>query len=279
VPPILVVAHLTLVEARRRRILMAALAGGAAFVAVFGTAMFFVQAELEARNSSLVERQSVLTVLTIIGLYAANVLSALLAVLLPLDTLSGEIESGVIQTLATKPIPRADIVLGKWLGHFIVVLAYLTFTSVSVLVAARLAAGHVAVNAAPAMALMALQVAVLLSVSIAGGTRLTTVSNGVLAFSFYGVAFIAGWVEQIGSMAGIGSAQTLGVVVSLLSPTDVLWRMAAYHMQPAIVRTFVNGPILFVGKSVPSMAAVWWAAGFVAVAVSYAVRSLRRRAL
>jgi len=38
------------------------------------------------------------------------------AVLLPVDTLSGEIASGVIQTLAAKPIRRGEIVLANGSG-------------------------------------------------------------------------------------------------------------------------------------------------------------------
>ncbi|MCQ3971583.1 ABC transporter permease subunit, partial [Klebsiella pneumoniae] len=49
--------------------------------------------------------------------FAANFLSVVLAVVLPVDTLSGEIDSGVIQTIAAKPVPRAEIVVGKWAGH------------------------------------------------------------------------------------------------------------------------------------------------------------------
>ena len=58
------------------------------------------------------------------GLFAANFLSVLFAVLLPVDTLSGEIDSGVIQTVASKPIRRADIVIGKWLGHAVIVISH-----------------------------------------------------------------------------------------------------------------------------------------------------------
>jgi hypothetical protein len=53
-------------------------------------------------------------------------------------------------------------------------------------------------------------------VSIAGGTRLSTVANGVLALGFYGLLLIGGWVVQIGGFAGIQSARNIGVAVSLV---------------------------------------------------------------
>jgi hypothetical protein len=147
-----------------------------------------------------------------------------------------------------------------------------------VLLAGRLVAGHVQVSVARALGLMLLEIALLVTVSIAGGTRLSTVANGVLAIGFYGIAFIGGWVEQIGGFAGIQSARSIGIAVSLVSPADALWRMAAYHMQPPIVRDF-DGPLLFAVASVPNMLMVWWAAGLMALTLVWAILSFERRAL
>jgi len=43
-----------------------------------------------------------------------------------------------MQTLASKPIRRAEIVLGKWLGHLLVMSAYLALLAGGVLAIARL---------------------------------------------------------------------------------------------------------------------------------------------
>jgi len=61
---------------------------------------------------------------TLAGLYAVNFLVIALAVMLPVDTLSGEIASGVMQTLASKPVRRAEIVIGKWLVYWVLLAAY-----------------------------------------------------------------------------------------------------------------------------------------------------------
>ena len=114
---ILTIAHLTLYEARRRRIMTAALLCGSGFVIVFTVAMFFANAQIVREQQPLLQRQGTLSLLTIAGLFAANFLSVLFAVLLPVDALSGEIESGVMQTLASKPLRRSEIVLGKWLAY------------------------------------------------------------------------------------------------------------------------------------------------------------------
>jgi len=275
---ILTIVHLTLYEALRRKILAAGLIGGAAFLLVFGAAVFFANAELARNGNTFLERQGILMLLTLAGLYASNFLAVLLAVLLPVDALSGEIDSGVMQTLAVKPIRRADIVLGKWLGYLIIASAYLGLLFFGVLAVVGLVGGHVAVHPARGLGLMLLEVALLVTVTIAGGTRLGTVANGVLALGFYGLGFIGGWIEQIGALAGIRSAKSIGIAVSLLSPADALWRMAMFHLQPPIVRQML-GQTPFAVSSVPNALMVVWAAAFLVVTLAWGVRSFARRTL
>jgi Cu-processing system permease protein len=273
------VAHLTLLEARRRRIAAAAALCGAAFLVVFAAGVFFAYAEMEQvrERFSLVERQATLTLLSVAGLYASNLLCVLFAVLLPVDTLSGEIESGVMQTLASKPIRRADILIGKWLGHAVIVSGYLLVLAGGSVLVVRALAGFVAVSLERALPLMLLEVLLLMTVSIAGGTRLTTVTNGVMALGFYGVAFVGGWMEQVGALGRIASLKTVGVVASLISPPDAMWRLAAYHLQPDIVRDVA--PLVFSTASVPTSMMVWWAGGYLLATLVWAVRSFDRRAL
>lgn len=272
------IAHLTLVEARRRRIVLAALVCAVAFLAVFYAALVFAHRDMLANpRMSLVERQGALTGLTIVAFFAANFLSVVLAVVLPVDTLSGEIDSGVIQTVAAKPIGRAQIVLGKWAGHFALAVGYLLLVSVGIVLGLRGVTGASPLNLHRALPLLILEIAVLLTVSMAGGARLSTVANAITAFGFYAVAFIGGLVEQVGVLSGVPSARAIGVLVSLLSPADAMWRLAAYEMQPPIVRGL--GPSVLLSSSVPTPLMIWWAAGFTLVTLLYGIRAFRRRPL
>jgi ABC-type transport system involved in multi-copper enzyme maturation permease subunit len=91
---------------------------------------------------------------------------------------------------------------------------------------------------------------VMLSVTIAGGTRLSTLANGALAFMLYGLAFIGGWVEQIGALFRNETAVDLGIVSSLIMPADVLWRYASTLFQPMSLNNFdFAGP--FIAASQP----------------------------
>jgi ABC-2 type transport system permease protein len=270
----LTIAHLTFLEARRRKIVIAAIIGAALFVVVYGTALHFIAPKLAEAGP---ERVPFMVFITQAGLYVANFLTIAVAVLLPLDTLSGEIGSGVIQTIASKPVRRAEILLGKWLAFLGMVAVYLALTAGGVLLVVRGILGYSPPNIAAGLPLMLLGAALMVTIAIAGGTRLSTVTNGIVAFAFYGIAFIGGWVEQIGTFAAADSARYIGTAISLVSPVDTLWRRAAFEMQPPLTRALPLGP--FTLGNVPSEAMIVWAAGFLVVLLLVALCLFRRRPL
>ena len=271
------VAHLTLHEALRRRILLGALIAGGAFLVLYGLGLAAMVNNLGGPDATLLERRVALNMLTLAGLYAANLLVVLMAVLLPVDTLSGEIASGVMQTLAVRPIRRRDIVLGKWLGHWVVLVGYLALLFGGVLALSAVIGRFTPPRIEMGLPLVLLEATVILTISIAGGTRLGTITNGMLAFGLFGMAFIANWVEQIGTGLGNTAAQHIGTIVSLIMPSEALWQMAASQMQPPIIRELGNSP--FSPFSVASPAMVWWAGGYVVVVLAIGLRAFGRRAL
>lgn len=273
---ILTIAQLTFLEARRRKIVPAVLGCGALFLLVYGIALHFVAAKLIEENAAFLQRTAVYQIITLAGLYVANFLTIAVAVLLPVDTLSGEISSGVMQTLASKPLHRAEIVLGKWLAFVAMSAAYFAFTAGGVLLILRVTADHVQPHMPVALPLMFLGAMLMMSISLAGGARLSTVSNAIVAFAFYGIAFIGGWIEQIGTMTASHSARNIGTVISLVSPVDSLWRRAAVEMSPGLTGLQFSP---FGASNVPSNAMIVWAVAFTVVAIASAVGAFRRRPL
>lgn len=275
---LLTITRLTIHEAARRRVLLAGFIGAGAFLALYATGFHFVAREAaEEGLKNHVQQRLVLNLFTLAGLYAANFLAVLSAVLLPIDTLSGEIASGVMQTLAAKPVRRAEIVLGKWFGYWLVCAGYLLVVAGGVLAVARLLGNFTPPGVVAGLALMLLEVTCLVSLSIAGGTRLSTVTNGVVAFGLYGLAFIGGWIEGIASMTSNIAARNVGTVASLLVPTESMWQLAAHLMQPKILAELHVTP--FSLPAVPSPAMVVWAAGWALAMVLFAIRSFARRPL
>ena len=276
---LLTIAHLTWVEARRTRIALAALVCAVLFLGVYATALFFLYrhgANPPAR-APLLLRQMQLEILTLAGLYVANFLTLAFAVLLPVDSISGEIDSGVIETVASKPVARSAIVLGKWITFMAMVAVYLLLIAGGVVLLVWLFTGFMQQHLAAALPLMFLGAATLLTLSIAGGTRLKTVTNAIVVFGFYAIAFIGGWIEAIGAQLGSEASRYIGTSISLVSPVDALWRLAAHVMQPPMMQQLPITP--FSSAAVPSTAMVVWAVGFVIATLLVALRGLRTRAL
>jgi len=275
---LIAIVRLTLLEALRRRVFTAALIAGGAFLCLYGIGLhFIVREQLSSATMTLIERRVTLNMLTLAGLFASNFLMIMMAVLLPVDTLSGEIASGVLQTVASRPIRRRDIVLGKWVGHWIVMTAYVALLVGGVLGVTAALTHFTPPRVERGIPLMLLEGTVLLTLSIAGGARLSTVTNGILAFGLFGLAFIGNLVEQIGTMADNAAAQQVGTIASLVMPSESLWQLAASQMQPAILRDLGDTP--FSPVSVPSVAMVWWAVGYIIVVLTLGVRWFRKRPL
>lgn len=275
---LLTIVQLTLHEAMRRRVLLAALVCGAAFLVLYATGFHFVERDLRQNAAMpLLQRRLTLNLFVLAGLFAVNFLSVMTAVMLPVDTLSGEITSGVMQTLAAKPVRRAEILLGKWAAYLILVVGYLAVMAGGVLLVARALGRFTPPHVASGLPLMALECALLVTLSIAGGTRFSAVTNGVAVLGLHGLAFIGNWVEQIGTLVGNDAARSIGTVASLLMPSESLWQLAASRMQPALMRELHLTP--FSPASVPSPAMVVWAAGYLVVALLLGLRQFQRRSL
>lgn len=276
----LIIAALTFLEARRRRIVPAALLCGLVFQLVYAAAVYAIERHghlSAALAASRVQMQVQLGFLTLAGLYVVNFLAIAAAVLLPVDTLSGEIVSGVMQTLASKPIRRAEILLGKWLTYWVMTSVYLLLMGGGIVLTVYLVTGYTPRRLAAALPPLLLGVTFMLAVTMAGGVRLTTITNGIVAFGVYGVAFIGGWVEQIGAFTRSDAARYIGTAISLVSPSDAMWRRAAYELQPPFMRGLQLTP--FTSVSAPSAAMEAWAAGLVLVVLGWAVYAFRRRPL
>lgn len=275
----LVIARLTFKEAARRKILLAAALLGVAFLAVYGYGFHAIQADIgrEDAGASRLQFNEIYGFLLMAGLYVVNFLTLAMAVLTSVDTVSGEIASGTIHTVLSKPMRRRELVLGKWLGFVGMMTLYLLLMAGGVMAVVYALSGYVAPNAVRGFGLMWLNAVLLLSMSILGGTALSTLANGVLVFGLYGVAFVGGWIEQIGSFMRNQTAVNVGILSSLIIPSEALWKRAAYEMQSSLVRTLGFSP--FSAVSVPSVLMVGYAALYATLALVLALRLFGRRDL
>lgn len=277
------IAHLTFREAARRRILLAALLLGIVFLVVYGLGFHYINVEIEKDPSQVgaVQLNEMRNFILMAGLYVVNFLTAMMSVLTSVDTLAGEISSGTIHTLVSKPIRRWEIVLGKWLGFCGMITLYLLLMGGGVVGLVYLRSGYLVPHPVPALALILLNALILMSVSLLGGTRFSTLANGVMVFGLYGIAFIGGWIEQIGTFlrnqAAGQTAVNIGVVTSLLLPTEALWRRAAHEMESPLVSALGFSP--FSSSYYPSNAMIIYALIYLSAAVALTIYLFQHRDL
>lgn len=273
----LTIARLTLKETQRRRILWIGLIMGLAFLLLFGTGFHFIYQEFEAAGNPQ-DESFALTFLTLAGLYVSNFLIIMLSVLISVSTISGEIDTHTIDAVITKPIRRWEVVLGKWLGFAFMILVGVLLLPGGILLIVYLRSGFTMANVPAGLAFMVLEGLIIMTVSIAGGTRLSTLANGALAFMLYGVAFIGGWVEQIGALLRNETAVDLGILSSLILPSEVMWKKASTMFQPSAAGGLeFAGPFSVVSQ--PSNAMVVYAVVYVVVFLLAALWSFSRRDL
>jgi ABC-type transport system involved in multi-copper enzyme maturation permease subunit len=280
----LVITRLTFREASRRKILLAALLLGLVFLIVFGIGFYYIHREAvlmtsSGRVGSQLQAREISNFLLMAGLYVVNFLTAMMAVLTSVDTISGEIASGTIHTLLAKPVRRWEVVLGKWLGYAGMLTLYLLLMAGGVMLLVYALAGYTAPNALRGFGLLWLNAMVLLTVSILGGTMFSTLANGVLVFGLFGVAFLGGWIEQIGAflnnLSASRTAINIGILTSLIMPSEAIWKRVAYEMQSPLVAALGVSP--FSARTVPSPFMIGYAVIYLLAALLLAIRRFRRR--
>ncbi len=289
---VLTIARFTFREARKRHLLWLGIGLGLAFVGLFALGFYFVYDDI--RNSVLMEfvdneeQQAMLGLVAnlflMMGMFVVNFLVVLVAILTTVGAISAEISSHTIQSIVTKPLRRSELLLGRWLGHAAMVAFYVILLTGGIILAVYLISGHSPRNVTEGLGLYVLEGVVITSLSILGGTRLSTLANGVVLFMFYGLAFIGGWVEQIASLPFVNSdaAVTVGTLAGRLLPSEVLWRRASHIMAPSVsLGTDYDGPppFLFTFGKEPASSIVLYAGVYIVVILSLAVLSFKYRDL
>jgi ABC-type transport system involved in multi-copper enzyme maturation permease subunit len=276
--------RLTFLEAARRRIALAAFLLGIAFLVLFSIGFYFIRTETGLPSGEqavgALMRSQVFSFLSQMGLYAVNFLTIAMGALVSADTLAGEISSGTVQALVTKPVRRAEVVLGKWLGFAGLLALYLGLMDGGLAAIVYLQSGYAIPNVVQGVLLTYLETLVIMTLTLACSSSLSTLATGGVVFGVWGLAFIGGFVEQIGALLQNQTVVNIGIISSLILPTEAILRRALYIMSSPVAQSLAAasaGP-LFV-MSVPSQAMVIYAALYLAALLAIAVRRFGSRDL
>jgi Cu-processing system permease protein len=270
-------AGITFREAARKKILWTALLAGLGFLVVFGIGLRFQVGDLQNSQVPPFLRYQVISAMLIIGLYTVDLLAVVMTTLTSVDTISGEITSGTIHAIATKPLHRWEILIGKWLGFVLMTAAYVAILFGGAVAEGYYFGGVMAQHPVRGGLLVFLECIVALSVTFMFGTWFSTLTSGVITLGLLGVAFLGGWLEQMSGFTEGSRLAMVGILTSLIMPSEALWRRAAFEMESPLSGALQFSP--FADISIPSGGMIGYACVYLVVALGIAVYHFGQRDL
>jgi ABC-type transport system involved in multi-copper enzyme maturation permease subunit len=233
------IASLTLREAARRRVLLAVAVLTVVLLLLSGWG--FSRLAAEYGTDTLTSGEARLAASTVLNLvmFGFSLIAALGTAFLAGPTLSGETESGIALAVLARPIRRSAFLLGKWLGLVTFGSGFVVLAGLAQCLVVWATVDYWPPQPVAALALLAAQTIVLLTLAVLLSTVISPMASGVVAVGLFGATWVAGVVGGIGAALGNDGIARVGSVSRMLLPTDGLWRGAMHGFQdPALLARF-----------------------------------------
>ena len=284
---ILTIARLTVAEAARRRILLVLL--GLTVLSVVLTTLGVERLVTLARTSpdtTEVGIQVGVSQILILVAFMFSFVLAMTAAFLAAPAIAADLESGVAHAVLARPIRRADLVLGRWIGLVVVVVAYAAGSGLLEIAAVRLVTGYAPPEPLLAVAFLSAQAIVLLTLALLCSTRLPAIAAGAICVVVFGLGWMAGVFAGIGRVFDAGPLVAAAEASRWLLPSDGLWRGTIFSLEPpavVIVALGRGGPVAqgnpFFAASPPPLEFIAWSVAWIVIVLALTVISLDRRDL
>ncbi|MDT0276471.1 ABC transporter permease [Blastococcus goldschmidtiae] len=279
---VLTVAGLTLREAARRRVLLALAILTLVLLALSGWGFSRFAAESGGTLTSGEARLTASILLNLV-MFGYSLIAALGTAFLAGPTLSGETESGIALAVLARPIRRSAFLLGKWLGLVTFGSVFVVLAGLAQILVVRATVDYWPPDPAAALALLAAQTTVLLTLAVLLSTVISPMASGVVAVGMFCTTWVAGVVGGIGASLDNEAVARVGSVSRMLLPTDGLWRGAMHGFQdPSALLQFggADGEAFpFLSVAPLTWAYLAWAAVWVAMVWGLAAVSFVRKDL
>jgi ABC-type transport system involved in multi-copper enzyme maturation permease subunit len=279
----LTIALLTLREASRRRVMLAL--GGLTIALLALSGWGFSRLAAESGGSALTSGEARLTASIVLNLvmFGFSLIAALGTAFLAGPTLSGETESGIALAMLARPVRRSAFLLGKWLGLVTFGSGFVVLAGLAQILVVRATADYWPPNPAGALALLAAETAVLLTLAVLLSTAISPMASGVVAVGLFCMTWVAGVVGGVGASFGNESVERIGTVSRIVLPTDGLWQGAMHAFQdPSVFATFGGADVEafpFLSSAPLTVTYLAWAAAWVAMVWALAAASFVRKDL
>ena len=282
----IVIARLTVRELVRRRVVwvLAALSIVSVLLVGWGLERLVSLSRAEGTDELQI-RIGVSQVLILVAFMFSFVL-AMTAAFIGAPAIGGDLESGVAQAVLARPIRRAEVLLGRWIGCSLVVVSYTALSGLLAIGAALLVSGYLPPEPLLAVAFLSAQALVLLTLTLALGSVLPSIAAGAIAVVGFGLGWMAGVLAGIATALGIGLLGQVAEVSRWLFPSDGLWRGVIYGLEPPLILLIAAGeaPELananpFYAAAPPPLVFVIWSIAWVGIVLGAAAWWFERRDL
>lgn len=282
---ILTIARLTILEASRRRLLVALVVLTLIVVGLVGFGFSKLPSVGGRRPLNHDDLSQVAGILTILTFFMFSFVLSFAAVFVSAPAISSDIESGVILAMVPRPIRRSDIVVGRWLGLCAVVMTYTAAATLLELAVVKVAIGFLPPHPIEAIVYLALEGVVAITLGLLLSTRIAPMTGGIVATILLLAVWFAGIVGNIGYSFGNDTVSAFGTLSRLLLPTDGMWRGALFYLQSEQLlalqrlagRRAAANP--FYAPQAPPWPYLLWTVGWVAGLLGLSIWSFRTREL
>jgi ABC-type transport system involved in multi-copper enzyme maturation permease subunit len=280
-------AGLTLREAARRRLLLVlailTLASVGLTTLGIGNLVDFARQD----GAEPFEIDVAVSQILIFTAFMFSFVMAMTAAFLGAPAIAADIESGIAQAILARPVRRAELIIGKWIGLAIVTAAYAAASGLLQIAAVGAVTGYTPPQPAQAVLYLAAESVVLLTLAVALSTRLGPIAAGAICVVSFGLAWMAGIVGAIAVAFGADTLERIVAGAKLLLPTEVFWRGVVYSLEPPafLLAARLRGERAlaaanpFFADSPPAPEAIAWAGLWVVLVLAIAIWSFGRREL
>jgi ABC-type transport system involved in multi-copper enzyme maturation permease subunit len=227
---VLTIARLTILEASRRKLLLAL---GVLTVAVIVLTSWGFSRLPTMNNVTPAEVRLAASQLTILMAFMFSGVLALGSTLVAAPSIASDIESGIALAILPRPIRRSQLLMGKWLGLAGLVTLYAAGSGLLELLGISIGTNYLPPNPIASIAFVAAEGIILMTLALLLSTRLSPMTGGVIALVLFFVAWIGGIALAIGITFDNSTIKAIGIGSRLLIPTDGLWHGAIYYLEPS----------------------------------------------
>lgn len=178
-----------------------------------------------------------------------NFIAMIMAIFTTLGSIHTEVDRGTILAVITKPVDRWEVIIGKWLGHVLMMAGYVLLMGTMLWLTVTLDSGSLVMEFFPVIGLISLNVVAMVTVTLALSTFLPVIANGIFAVLIFLTATNVKILTEIGDTSGSAALWIFANLFRLTMPigevSDLVSRILEKGTRAEVEQAFVPNNWIF----------------------------------